>query len=75
MECSCGGVISTTGESLTSEEALSKYPKRSKHIPKGYSVLYVRTGECPGCGVFAFTVNPVKEAAKKSIMRFFKQRQ
>lgn len=72
MECSCGSVIPTVGESLTSEEALAKYPKRSKHIPRGYSVLYVRTGECPGCGVFAFTINPVKEATKKSIMRFFK---
>lgn len=72
MECSCGSVIPTTGESLSSEEALTKYPKRSRAIPSGYSVLYVRTGECPGCGVFAFTINPVKEAGKKSIFRFFK---
>ena len=58
MECQCGSDIKTIALTLSSEEASKRYPKR-RDVPKDYSEIYIREGECK-CGRFALTFNPLK---------------
>lgn len=76
MECPCGGIIQTTQELLSSEEALKKFPNQRTIIPRGYSVLSVRHGCCPLDGRLGLHVTGVKlSPEKQSIFRFVKKQE
>lgn len=73
MECKCGGVVNTSSDVFSSEEAQTKFPNRK--IPVGYDKIHFRHGECPECHRYTVSMFPQgnPRASKQGLFRFVKK--